>query len=55
MILAAIIFFIGFVFHGFGFHPNAWVTWPSFVLLGLFFLALELSGAVAWGVARVRR
>jgi len=55
MIIAAIIFALGFIFHGFGFHPNLWMTWPSLALLGLFFMALSLSGAITWVGTHVRR
>lgn len=54
MIIAAILFALGFIFHGFGFHPNLWVSWPSLALLGLFFMALQLAGAWGWVSARAR-
>jgi hypothetical protein len=47
IIIAAILFALGFIFHGFGFHPNAWLAWPSLAMLGLFFTALHLAGVGA--------
>lgn len=54
IIIAIVLLLLGFVFHGFGFHPNAWLAWPSLLLLGLVFWALHDAGVGA-AVATWRR
>jgi hypothetical protein len=44
-VLAAVAFFIAYLFHGAHFAPSAWIDWQGMSVAGLFFLALAGTGA----------
>jgi hypothetical protein len=46
-IIAFILFAFSWLFHGFGFNPNNWIDWQSFMILGLAALAVHLTPWVA--------
>ena len=53
-IAAIIVFALAYLFHGFGFAGNAWISPGALTILGLFLLAVHLVAGAAIPVIRIR-
>lgn len=51
-LIAAVLFGVAFVLNGAATVTSAWFTPTSFMLAGLFFLALHLCNLGSWTIAR---
>jgi len=53
--VAALAFFLAFLFHGLAVTTSVWLTWPSLVCAGLVFVCLHLAGFGTWAGSRFGR